>query len=258
VLSPALLNNVRLQFQLASPITEFDPVIFGTEYSVRFRAADVHYGHVAIGAAPEPAIRNQRHAFRRVGKHQVKFGGNGILAHTGGTARNSAARFTTASLFITPVPPLSRLREPVLLRQSSQREKLHAELWQRELYGRRLVVVAICARRLEDTPQPDHQPGLRYERQTFTDSNKDFAPRAGFAYNWNGTVFRGSFGIYYSQIVDNSEANYALTGPTGVFNYVATPGQSDSQPALPQCSAAFPATAQRFRSLYVRLATVLI
>ena len=39
------------------------------------------------------------------------------------------------------------------------------------------------------------------------------------------TVIRGGFGIYYSQIVDNSQANYALTGPTGVFNYTAAPGQ---------------------------------
>ncbi len=70
--------------------------------------------------------------------------------------------------------------------------------------------------------------GLRYEQQTFTDSRKNFAPRVGFAYNWRGdgkTVIRGGFGIYYSQIVDNSEANYALTGPTGVFNYTAAPGQ---------------------------------
>ena len=52
--------------------------------------------------------------------------------------------------------------------------------------------------------------GLRYERQTFTDSNKDFAPRVGFSYNVKGdgkTVVRGGFGIYYSQIVDNSAAN---------------------------------------------------
>ena len=68
------------------------------------------------------------------------------------------------------------------------------------------------------------------------------------------TVIRGGFGIYYSQIVDNSEANYALTGPTGVFNYVATPGQvgfptSVAAAPLP----AFPAGAQApLRSLYVR------
>jgi outer membrane receptor protein involved in Fe transport len=96
--------------------------------------------------------------------------------------------------------------------------------------------------------------GLRYERQTFTDSNKDFAPRVGFAYDWKGTVIRGSFGIYYSQIVDNSEANYALTGPTGVFNYTAAPGQvgfPTSVAAVPL--PAFPAGAQApLRSLYVR------
>jgi len=99
--------------------------------------------------------------------------------------------------------------------------------------------------------------GLRYEVQTFTDSRKDFAPRVGFAYDWLGkgkTVIRGGFGIYYSQIVDNSEANYALTGPTGVFNYTAGPGQigfptSIASTPLP----AFPAGAVApLRSLYIR------
>src|SRR6202011_2133454 len=49
--------------------------------------------------------------------------------------------------------------------------------------------------------------GLRYERQTFTDSMKNFAPRVGFAYNIRGTgrtVIRSGFGIYYSQIVNNA------------------------------------------------------
>jgi hypothetical protein len=85
----------------------------------------------------------------------------------------------------------------------------------------------------------------------------DFAPRVGFAYSVHGdgkTVIRGGFGIYYSQVVDNSEANYALTGPTGVFNYVASPGQvgfptSVAAAPLP----AFPAGAVApVRSLYLR------
>jgi hypothetical protein len=99
--------------------------------------------------------------------------------------------------------------------------------------------------------------GLRYERQTFTNSTKDFGPRVGFAYNFRGegkTVIRGGFGIYYSQIVDNSAANYALTGPTGVFNYSASAGQvgfpsSISAAPLP----AFPPGAVApLRSLYIR------
>src|SRR6202012_5002049 len=99
--------------------------------------------------------------------------------------------------------------------------------------------------------------GLRYERQTFTDSTKDFAPRVGFAYNLGSdgkTVLRGGFGIYYSQVVDNSQANYALTGPTGVFNYTAAPGQIGFPPSTrARPLPAFPAGAQApLRSLYIR------
>ena len=80
----------------------------------------------------------------------------------------------------------------------------------------------------------------------------------GFAYNWHGdgkTVIRGGFGIYYSQIVDNSEANYALTGPTGVFNYTAAHRARLAFPtsvtAVPL--PAFPAGAEApVRSLYIR------
>jgi len=52
----------------------------------------------------------------------------------------------------------------------------------------------------------------------------NFATRIGFAYDWRGkgkTVVRAGFGIYNGQIGDNSQANYALTGPTGFFNYTA-------------------------------------
>jgi hypothetical protein len=99
--------------------------------------------------------------------------------------------------------------------------------------------------------------GIRYELQSFTDSRKSFAPRAGFAYNVGGdgkTVIRGGFGIYYSQVVDNSEANYALTGPTGVFTYVASPGQVGFPTSVAGVPIpAFPAGAQApVRSLYVR------
>ena len=57
VLSPTLLNNLRLQFQLASPITEFDPVIYGTQYSVPISdRRHVYFRNLAIGAADEPAV----------------------------------------------------------------------------------------------------------------------------------------------------------------------------------------------------------
>jgi hypothetical protein len=99
--------------------------------------------------------------------------------------------------------------------------------------------------------------GLRYERQTFTDAALNFAPRVGFAWSLgaqNKTVLRAGYGIYYSQIPDNAAANYALTGPTGVFNFTAGPGQigfptTVSSAPLP----AFPAGALvPLRNLYLR------
>ena len=54
---PPLLNNVRLQFQLARPSREFDPVIYGTQYSVPdLDRRNLHLRHFAIGAADESPV----------------------------------------------------------------------------------------------------------------------------------------------------------------------------------------------------------
>ena len=99
--------------------------------------------------------------------------------------------------------------------------------------------------------------GLRYERQTLTDAKLNFAPRIGFVFDTRGngsTVIRGGFGIYYSQIVDNSFASYALGEPTGVFTYTATPGQVGFPTSIAAAPLpAFPSSAVApIRSLYVR------
>lgn len=99
--------------------------------------------------------------------------------------------------------------------------------------------------------------GLRYERQTFTDASADVSPRVGFSYDLLSqakTVFHGGFGIYYAQIVDNSQANYTLTGPTGVFNYTAAPGQIGFPTSIQAAPlSAFPSGAVvPLRSLYIR------
>src|SRR5690606_42164663 len=48
--------------------------------------------------------------------------------------------------------------------------------------------------------------GLRYDRQTLTDSTKDFAPRLGFAWhpgNDSRLVVRGGYAMYYPQLRTN-------------------------------------------------------
>ena len=192
------------------------------------------------------------------GKHSVKFGADVIVAHTGGNSKefggpvyDGAFTFKPCTLSLAQCESSTYIGNIANVASYSQaygnanytvNDTLWAAFVQDDWKIRRDLTINL---------------GLRYEQQTFTNSREDFAPRVGFAYNLFGkgqTVIRGGFGIYYSQIVDNSEANYALTGPTGVFTYAATPGQvgfPTSITAVPL--PAFPAGAQApLRSLYIR------
>jgi hypothetical protein len=258
-LSANWLNNVRLQFQLADPITQFEPAIYGTEFSVPISAG----GTFTSGTSQSALLMNRQYEFADIlssvrGRHEIKFGSDVIHAHTGGNSKEFGGPIYLGE-FIYKSCTLGL----AACESASYLDNISNVATYTQSYGNAAYTV-------DDTlwslfAQDDYRVrpdltlnlGARYERQTFTNSTRDFAPRAGFAYNVKGdgkTVIRGGFGIYYSQIVDNSEANYALTGPTGVFNYSAAPGQvgfpaSVAAAPLP----AFPAGAvEPLRSLYIR------
>ena len=259
VLNPTLLNQARLQFQLASPITQFDPVVYGTEYSVPISTG----GTFVSGTSQAALLMNRQfeavdNLTKTLGHSELRAGFDLIHARNGGNSKEfggpiydgelSYASCTGSLTYCESSAYLNNIANVISYTQS---------------YGNASYVV-------DDTltglfAQYDLHPGadlalnfgLRYELQTFTDARKDFSPRIGFAWNVGGqgvTTVRGGFGIYDSQVVDNSEANYALTGPTGVFNYTAAPGQpgfpsSVSDVPLP----AFPPGAvEPLRSLYLR------
>jgi hypothetical protein len=259
VLSPTLINNVRLQFQLASPITEFDPVFYSTQYVVPISSG----GTFTSGTSQSALLINHQYEVDDTlsavwGKHQIKFGGDVIYARNGGNSKEYGGPIYLGSFtFKTCTQTPDYCESPAYLGTIANVQTYT------QSYGNANYVV-------NDTlwslfVQDDYRVrsdltlnlGLRYERQTFTDSTKDFAPRVGFAYNFNGegkTVIRGGYGIYYSQVIDNSQANYALTGPTGVFNYTAAPGQVGFPASISAAPlAAFPAGAVvPLRSLYIR------
>jgi hypothetical protein len=70
--------------------------------------------------------------------------------------------------------------------------------------------------------------GLRYDRQTLTTANANFAPRAGFGWHPKGDSrwsIRGGYGMYYTQIRSNAVAGYLVNGLDGLTTYTAIPGQ---------------------------------
>lgn len=259
VINPSLLNDLRAQFQLASPITEFDPAHYGTEYVVPISTG----GTFTSGTSQSALLLNHQYSFNDVlssdyGRHQLRFGASLIAAHTGGDSKEFGGPIYDGEFqYKTCTQPLADCESPAYLDNISNVENYT------QSYGNAVYTVNdfLWAVFVQDDYQAGNRLtfnfGLRYQQQTFTDSRNNFAPRVGFDYNVGGqghTVVRGGFGIYYSQVVDNSEANYALNGPTGVFNYTAAPGQigfptSVAVAPLPS----FPAGAQvPLRTLYIR------
>ena len=229
-ITPWLLNNARVTFLLGSPITQFDPVVFATQFSVPISTG----GTFTSGTSQSALLLNHQFDFNDTlaaswGRHQLRFGGDAIYAHTGGNSKEFGGPiylgqfvYNTCTQPLTVCEGAAYLNNIANVRSYTQSygnasytvdDTLWSVFVQDDYKARRDLTVNL---------------GLRYERQTFTDADCDLAPRLGFAWNVRGdgrSVIRGGFGIYYSQIQDNAAANYALSGPTGVFNYTATPGQ---------------------------------
>ncbi|HKD06906.1 MAG TPA: TonB-dependent receptor [Bryobacteraceae bacterium] len=259
VLSPNLLNNLRAQFMLASPITQFSPEVYGTQYQVPISTG----GTFTSGTSQAALLLNRQYEINDTislarGRHILRAGAGVLAAHTGGDSKEFGGPIYLGQfLYNTCALSLDYCESPAYLNNIANVRTYT------QSYGNAAYTVndALWSLFVQDDfrarPNLTLNFGLRYEQQTFTDFRKGFAPRAGLSWNPHGdgkTVIRGGFGIYYSQITDNSEANYALTGPTGVFNYSASPGQigfptSVSAVPLP----AFPPGAQMpLRSLYIR------
>jgi hypothetical protein len=258
-ISPVWVNDARGQFQLASPITQFDPVVFSTQFVVPTTLG----GTFTKGTSQSALLMNRQYEFNdtvsaALGRHTLRFGGQVIHAHNGGNSKEFGGPIPLGQFrYNTCAEALSVCESDAFLNDIANVASYT------QSYGNANYTVddTLWALFVQDDfrlrPNLTVNLGLRYERQTFTDSDKNFAPRIGFVWNPKGdgkTVFRAGFGIYYSQIVDNLQANYALTGPTGVFNYTATPGQIGfpdqvSDAPLP----VFPPGAQvPLRSLYIR------
>ncbi len=259
VLSPTLLNAARVQFQLAAPITQFDPVVFGTQFVVPVSTG----GTFTTGTSQSALLLNRQYAASDTlalshGRHQFKVGADLVYAHNGGNSKEFGGPIFLGQLtYNTCTQALSICESPAFLNNIAN-VRTYTQSYGNGNYTVDDALWSVFA-------QDDFRIrtdltlnlGLRYEQQTFTDARKNFAPRVGFAYDWKGagkTVVRGGFGIYYAQVVDNSEANYALGGPTGVFNFTAAPGQigfPTSVAAVPL--PVFPAGAVApVRSLYLQ------
>lgn len=250
VLSPTLVNSARAQFQLADPITAFAPVNNATAFSVPISG----FATFTSGTSQSAKLINRQYEAGDTltgtwGRHSVKFGADVIYGRNGGNSKefggpNYLGTFTfptcssgAANGNATGAQLIAYCESPAFINignASSFTQSFGTANYE--------INDTIASGFVQDDfhvrPNLTVNLGSNYLRQTFTQSTKDFAPRLGFVYSpWSDTVVRGSYGLYFSPVVDNNEANYALTGPTGVANYTFTPGPC------------FPASLQGFSSV---------
>ena len=259
VLSASMVNEARFEFQLASPITQFVPVIYGTEFSVPISTG----GTFTSGTSQAALLLNRQFEVvddltKTLGRSELRAGFDVIHARSGGNSKEFGGPIYDGELSYNPCTGTVAYCESSAYLDNIANVKSYTQSYGNANYVVDDTLAGVFAQ-FDAHPRTDLALnfGLRYELQTFTDARDDFAPRAGFAWNVGGrgtTTVRGGFGIYDAQVVDNEEATYALTGPTGVFNYTAAPGQpgfpaSVSDVPLP----AFPPGAVApLRSLYLR------
>jgi hypothetical protein len=265
VLSSRLVNNLRAQFQLASPITQFVPVNSATQFSVPIAGGPTF----TAGTSQSALLMNRQYGVNEalslvVGKHQMVVGGDWLLAHTGGDSKEiGGPYFLGRFVYNTCSQTGNTLAQNIAYCESSAFLNNIANVaTYTQGYGNPSYTINdnLYALFAQDNYHVAHNLvlnlGLRYERQTFTDSTTNFGPRVGFVADplGNGqTIVRGGFGIYYSQIPDNSQANYVLSGPAYI-NYTASQGQVGFPTSI--ASAPLPALAPGapvpVRQIYVR------
>ncbi|HEY5255530.1 MAG TPA: TonB-dependent receptor, partial [Acidobacteriaceae bacterium] len=193
-----------------------------------------------------------------VGRHQLTYGAEVLRSHSGGNSKEYGGPIYDGQFTYNPCTQALDVCESSAYLDDLSNVQKYTQSYGNADYSVNDVLWGLFVQdNFRATQNLTVNLGLRYEQQTFTDARADFAPRVGLSYDPTGqgrTVFHGGFGIYYAQVVDNSEANYALTGPTGVFNYTAAPGQigfPSSVAAAPL--PAFPPGAQvPLRSLYIK------
>lgn len=259
VLNATMENEARVEFQLASPITQFSPVVYGTQYQVPISSG----GTFTSGTSQAALLLNRQfeagdNLAKTLSKSEVRMGFDVIHAHSGGNSKEFGGPIYMGQLVYKACTGTVTFCESQAYLGNIANVATYTQSYGNANYVVGDTLAGVFGQ-WDVHPRSDLtlNMGLRYEVQSFTDARGNLAPRVGFAYNVAGhgtTTIRGGFGIYYAQVVDNEEANYALTGPTGVFNYTAQAGQvgfptSVSAVPLP----AFPAGATApIRSLYLR------
>jgi Carboxypeptidase regulatory-like domain/TonB dependent receptor-like, beta-barrel len=231
VLSPSLLNEARLEYLHGVPITAFDPLTPSTRFSragsVPFTAGESRFSHVYSRQWQLSDTLSWTG-----GHHYLRLGGSLARSVSGGDGTEFGSAYTLG-LFTVRTSTTVGLDQLTLADMTRYQQ---SSSFGDSTYELRQWLFALFAQdQLRVARDLTLDLGLRYDRQTFSDGTGNLAPRIGFGWNPGGdprTAVRGGYGIYYAELRANTDADFELGGPTGIFTYSAAPGQVGFPPCL--------------------------
>ncbi|MFN2598886.1 MAG: TonB-dependent receptor domain-containing protein [Pyrinomonadaceae bacterium] len=222
VIESDMLNEARFSFLDGDPVTRWEPFTPSTVYA---RAGGVPF---TIGQSRAADLFSRQGQFSDTltwtrGRHDLRFGGS-LARHTSGGFGNEfgTALLGTFTFRNTTTAPFSQLTladvqnysQPISFGISDYR----LTQW---------LVGAFVQDNWRVRPDLTLNLGLRYDRQSLTNADRNFAPRVGFGWNPGGdahTAVRGGYAMYYTQIRSNVYAAALTGGLGGLATYTASPG----------------------------------
>ena len=223
IISSTLLNEARVDFLDADPVTEWQPAALSTTYtrsgSVPFTIGQSRAANLYSRETQASDMLTWSH-----GKHLIRFGGSAARHTSGGTGGEfgtaQLGTFTFRSTTTSPFEGLTladvqQYTQPVSYGVTSYVENQ----WLLSGYAQDSI---------RATNDLTIDAGLRYDRQTLTDATKNVEPRVGFGWHPKGSTrfaVRGGYGMYYTQIRANVVAAALTGGLNGLTTYTAVPGQ---------------------------------
>ena len=224
VASSNLLNEARFAYLDGAPVTLWEAQNPSTTYT---RTGSVPF---TIGESRASDIFGRQVQFADTvswsrGSHSLRFGGSVIHHTTGGSGSEPGqATLGTFTFVSTTTAPLTGL---TLADVQQYTQPISYGITSYEM--KQWMSVVFVQDRFRVSDQFTIDAGLRYDRQTLTDSTHDFAPRLGFAWHPGSDarlVVRGGYAMYYTQVRANSLAGALTGGLDGLVTYTATPGQT--------------------------------
>jgi carboxypeptidase family protein len=237
VLSSSMLNEARFEYQYGDPITDFDPLTPSTQFARAGIATEgeSRYSHVWS----HQAQLSDTLTWTR-GLHYVKAGGSLSRATSGGDGTEFGGAFVLGQFTINPTAtaPIDQLTVADATRYTQT-----FNFGVNDYTNKQWIYALFVQDSFRAHPDLTLDLGLRYDRQTFTDGKKNFAPRIGAGWHPGGdanTSVRGGYALYYTMIRSNTDASFTLNGPEGQFSYSAAPGQLGFPASLTAVPIAFP------------------